>query len=164
MFLSTFARTGRRRLKAASAEVRQSPLLLLLAPLFSSCCRENGIKEETSFHTECSGWFPERSRRSEFTKFLKWGCVVPRKRILIVSNSNPPPRGRDISLCLPYIFFVTFFVTLVCLRWFSCGPCLLVSICQCEHLSCEMHSVDKMSFYFLTAPGVLARWLQINSF
>lgn len=108
MFLSTFARTGRRRLKAASAEVRQSPLLLLLAPLFSSCCRENGIKEETSFHTECSGWFPERSRRSEFTKFLKWGCVVPRKRILIVSNSNPPPRGRDISLCLPYIFFVTF--------------------------------------------------------
>lgn len=51
MFLSTFASMGIRRLKATSMgsnKVLCCPLLLL-TPLFSSCCGENGTKEKLHF-------------------------------------------------------------------------------------------------------------------
>lgn len=51
MFLSTFVSMGVRRLKATSMEtnkVLHCPLFVL-APLFSSCCKENGTKDKLYF-------------------------------------------------------------------------------------------------------------------
>ena len=60
MFLSTFASMGIRRLKATSTEankVLRCPQLVL-GPVFSSCCRENGIKGKLHFTGNVLVGFP----------------------------------------------------------------------------------------------------------
>lgn len=76
MFLSTFASMGIRRLKATSMEpnkVLRCPLLLL-APLFSSCCRENGTKEKLHFtENVLVGFLGETGGQSSKSPLFFWG-------------------------------------------------------------------------------------------
>lgn len=43
---------------------------------------------KTSFHRECSHWFSWEKQEVGVQKVLKWGCMVLRKGILIISNTD----------------------------------------------------------------------------
>ena len=133
MFPSTFASTGRRRLKATSTEADEAlrcPLLSSRSPLSSPLAAgKRGTKEKLHFTENVLLGFLGETERSGFKKstlsvgkFLKRACVVQRKGILIISNSKTPPR-RETLYFVCDIYFSFFF--------FSCRPSVCVCVCVC---------------------------------
>lgn len=131
MFLSTFASMGIRRLKATSMEankVLRCPLLLL-APLFSSCCRENGTKEKLHFTGNVLvALLRETGGQSLKSPLFLGGSFEvtmcsPDKRVLIISDNSPPPRGVCLLSCHRVRAHVCACVISVC-TWAAVSVCI----------------------------------------
>ena len=149
------------RQSAALSSARLSLLLLLQG-------REALKRNFISQRMFCSGSLEkQRGQGSKSPLFLRGSfearmCKSRGKGFWSYPTATRLQGERRFTSSMIYILFYFFLVAPVCVCGL-CGFCLYMSICQCVHLSCETHSIDKMYFYPLTAPGVLAWCAQIKN-